>query len=186
MERFGREGNPWYVRGIFNKLGRGSFTIYLFDRGLRINDAAWVVWDPVKKRAVMQNRRRFGAFTSLVQGAGEIVGVPVSPTPSELEPSPELRASIEAEFKAKVKERKWGFWNSWRSAKSGAGKEPPESAKVLEGPTDAPAALTEPTVAPADTTAAPINRPAAAIDAPDPSADGTAEPDAAKPSGDAR
>jgi len=105
MDRFGREKMPWYVRGIFNKYGRGQFTIYLYDRGMRITDAAWAVYDPVKKSTVMQDRRRFGAFTSFVEGLATIAGVTVSPIATELQPSDELRQRVEAEFKAKVKER---------------------------------------------------------------------------------
>jgi hypothetical protein len=48
MNRFGNEGLPWYIRGIFNKLGRGSFAIYYYDRGYRILDAPWAVWTKEK------------------------------------------------------------------------------------------------------------------------------------------
>jgi len=43
MRRFASERIPWYVRGIFNKLGRGQFTIYLFDERCYIKDAPWAV-----------------------------------------------------------------------------------------------------------------------------------------------
>lgn len=57
MERFGREGHPWYIRGIFNKRGRAEFTIYLFEEGLRINDAPWAVFDPVSGQTLTTRNR---------------------------------------------------------------------------------------------------------------------------------
>lgn len=61
MDRFGSEGLPWYVRGIFNKLGRGSFTIYFYELGFRINDAPWAVWSPEKGVLLDGNAQsRFG------------------------------------------------------------------------------------------------------------------------------
>lgn len=57
MERFGREGHPWYLRGIFNKRGRAEFTIYLFEEGLRINDAPWAVFDPVSGQTLTTRNR---------------------------------------------------------------------------------------------------------------------------------
>jgi len=135
MERFGREGNPWYIRGIFNKHGRAEFTIYLFDRGLRINDAAWAVYDEQREKtppsepgyfsytAHIGTRQGDGAY--MPGGAPGMLGntfpgpgipgatPPPAPLPRYLAPSPELRAAVEAEFKAKVKER--SFWGSWNA-----------------------------------------------------------------------
>jgi len=105
MERFGREQMPWYVRGIFNKYGRAEFTLYLFDRGLRINDAAWAVWDVAKARRITPLRQRSASLTSLLTGNPDPEGPKFAPLASELVPSPELRAQVEAEFKDKVKER---------------------------------------------------------------------------------
>jgi len=104
MERFGREKMPWYVRGIFNKYGHGEFTIYLYERGMRINDATWAVYDPESKNVILPARKRFGALAGLVQGAAAVTEPLV---PAELLPSPELRERVQAEFKAKVKERKF-------------------------------------------------------------------------------
>lgn len=39
---------PWAIRGIFNKLGRAQFSIFLYDEGLRIDDAAWEVDAPTE------------------------------------------------------------------------------------------------------------------------------------------
>ena len=40
-----RLGLPWFIRGIFNKLGRAEFTVYLFDEGYRFLDVPWVAVD---------------------------------------------------------------------------------------------------------------------------------------------
>ncbi|HEY9788364.1 MAG TPA: hypothetical protein V6D17_23445 [Candidatus Obscuribacterales bacterium] len=48
MRQFQQENLPWYIRGIFTKLGKGQFTVYLFEEGIRIWDASWAVWDPHK------------------------------------------------------------------------------------------------------------------------------------------
>jgi hypothetical protein len=108
MERFGREGMPWYVRGIFNKEGRGEFTVYLYERGMRINDSEWQVWDPRKRSTILRGRRYASFFRD--------DKAPV--VPKELTPTEELRASVEAEFAAKVKERRF-FWDTWNSDKNG-------------------------------------------------------------------
>lgn len=181
MERFGREGHEWYVRGIFNKRGRAEFTIYLFDKGVRINDAPWEVFDPVKNQ-VIPTRKRFSPASAVTSFLDSMLGIPApgsapesksAPTtgtasdasapgsttvpdkapvsatkpadstatapvdgekaaitagpsappkptppppppkpvlPEELVPSLALRQEIEAEFKAKVKERVVRFW----------------------------------------------------------------------------
>lgn len=36
---------PWFIRGIFNKDGRAEFTVFLYDRGIKIVDAAWTIVD---------------------------------------------------------------------------------------------------------------------------------------------
>jgi hypothetical protein len=56
MERWQSEGLPWAVRGIFNKLGRAEFTVYLYEQGYRFCDAPWAVMDPVTKRVILQQR----------------------------------------------------------------------------------------------------------------------------------
>lgn len=43
MWEFKLTGVPWYIRGIFNKLGRAEFTIFDFERDLKIVDAEWSV-----------------------------------------------------------------------------------------------------------------------------------------------
>jgi hypothetical protein len=44
------EGFEWYIRGIFNKLGRAEFTIYDFELGFAVCDAPWKVIDPESGR----------------------------------------------------------------------------------------------------------------------------------------
>jgi len=144
MDRFGREGNPWFVRGIFNKRGRGEFTIYLFERGMRINDAAWSVWDPETKSTVFVGRRRFTGFTKWLEGGTEVVGVapPVTQPKHPLAPSDELRQEIEAEFKLKVKERLrlWGGWKGlWGSDQDKEDKDGKPGGKGTDKASEAPA-----------------------------------------------
>ncbi|HYD93183.1 MAG TPA: hypothetical protein VEB18_01855 [Candidatus Paceibacterota bacterium] len=43
MGQFQENGCPWFIRGILNKLGRMEFTIYLWEAGVVIVDAAWSV-----------------------------------------------------------------------------------------------------------------------------------------------
>lgn len=47
MATFQGAGHPWFIRGIFNKLGRAEFAIYLFDSGVRVCDAEWSIYDPM-------------------------------------------------------------------------------------------------------------------------------------------
>ncbi len=37
---------PWAIRGIFNKLGRAQFSLFLYEEGLRLDDVAWEVDAP--------------------------------------------------------------------------------------------------------------------------------------------
>lgn len=138
MDQFEREGCPWYVRGIFNKLGKGSFTIFLYEQGFRINDAPWAVIDPVTQQVIL-DRPSFASGGNYGGGwmsswgqkpaaeadkAPSLPPVPGTTTggtvaqpqgkraphwlPEILVPSAELRAAIAAEYKAKVRERR-GF-----------------------------------------------------------------------------
>ena len=47
MGVFEKSGCPYFIRGILNKKGKMEFNIYLYDRGLRIEDAEWCVFTPV-------------------------------------------------------------------------------------------------------------------------------------------
>ena len=39
-------GHPWFIRGIFNKLGRASFSVYYYTQGVQVHDVPWVVEEP--------------------------------------------------------------------------------------------------------------------------------------------
>lgn len=143
MDRFGREGIPWYIRGIFNKLGRGSFTIYLYEQGYRISDAPWAVWDPEKQTIVLagyaasrsgntgawgawrrsesgeESRPNYGPATATNDQDRQRSYPKVLPLPRPLVPSEELRTEIKREFAAKVRERFMNFI-SWRQHGEGA------------------------------------------------------------------
>lgn len=151
MDQFEREGCPWYVRGIFNKLGKGSFTIFLYEQGFRINDAPWAVIDPATQQVILDRPNfagnSFGGWgsgwgqkqpveTSVPPVPGTTTGAnPNQPQgrkapswlPEILVPSAELRAAIQAEYKAKVRERR-GFSGWVRSFQannnSGSGSGP--------------------------------------------------------------
>ncbi len=43
MEELEESQHPWFIRGIFNKLGRIEFTVYLYDKGIVFEDAPWTV-----------------------------------------------------------------------------------------------------------------------------------------------
>ncbi|MBI4533897.1 MAG: hypothetical protein HY711_08100 [Candidatus Melainabacteria bacterium] len=115
MRQFGREGMPWYVRGIFTKTGRAEFTLYLFDRGIRINDAPWAVWDPVEGIILEGSSHQdyFGSHTysqtgdyEPTYGFGREWSSPLNkPLPAKLIPDAQLREAVKAEYAAKVRER---------------------------------------------------------------------------------
>lgn len=142
MDQFEREGCPWYVRGIFNKLGRGSFTIFLYEQGFRINDAPWAVIDPATKQVILDRPNFAGNYGGggfgwssggtcwgqRKEAEQQVSGGPALPgaaaganqtpfkkapnwLPEILVPSAELRAQVQAEYKAKVRERR-GF-SAW-------------------------------------------------------------------------
>ncbi len=54
MRRFASEGHEFYVRGIFNKLGRSTFDVYYFDKGYRILDVPWAVMDPLTDTVLLE------------------------------------------------------------------------------------------------------------------------------------
>lgn len=109
MLRFRDDGLEWYIRGIFNKLGRAEFTIYYFDLGFAVKDVPWDVYDPESQSIITPKPQLERGFTLFggwqdtqtkdcchLEQAGEPHAL--------LKPSDELRAAVEAEFKAKVEE----------------------------------------------------------------------------------
>ncbi len=126
MVQFGTEGHPYYIRGIFTKLGRGEFTLYLYDKGYRVLDAPWAVWDPTTREVILEPK----AFPSYSWGGnrswerqdqgdgGSIFGfrreepIVVSkdkPLPPQLVADETLRAAVTTEYNAKVSERRVFF-----------------------------------------------------------------------------
>lgn len=125
MVRFGEDGHQWYLRGIFNKLGRAEFTIYLYETGIRIIDAPWAVWD--RERGIILEGPRGGMRNSYFGGSSADEPLPEggfgflaasggipqrSAVLDELKPSEALRQRVKTEFAAKVSERKFPFWRT--------------------------------------------------------------------------
>ena len=91
MKRFGEEGYPFFIRGIFNKLGEARFTIYLYRQGVKIWDAPWAVLNPVNGRRLVPP-----------QPLASADGAPAVKLPPVLTPNRNLRRQILREFRAKV------------------------------------------------------------------------------------
>lgn len=45
MDVFRGNGCPWFIRGIFNKVGRAEFALYRFDLGIKFEDVPWEIYD---------------------------------------------------------------------------------------------------------------------------------------------
>jgi len=66
MTRKGNDGVEWYIRGIFNKLGKAKFDVYRFDRNYRFLDVPWAVVNPETGAIIPTEESRGiwgGAFT---------------------------------------------------------------------------------------------------------------------------
>jgi len=129
MVQFGGEGHPYYIRGIFTKLGRGEFTLYLYEQGYRVIDAPWAVWDP--KEGFLLEPKPFPTYSwggnrpwerPDSGDGGSIFGFkredPVviskdKPLNPLLVPDEALRAAVQAEYDAKVSERRVFFRKWW-------------------------------------------------------------------------
>lgn len=126
MRRFMDEGMEWYVRGIFNKLGRAEFTVYFFDMGLAFCDVPWCVIDQTTGKKYLERGRTAagnGYYNRDHDAYGPtVIGTrpayhrdtsqyysPKPAVPPELVPSEELRPQIISEFEAKVTDRIYGF-----------------------------------------------------------------------------
>ena len=57
MLRFSREGHEFYERGIFNKLGRGTFDVYYYTEGYRLLDVPWAVMDPETGKVILDKNK---------------------------------------------------------------------------------------------------------------------------------
>jgi hypothetical protein len=63
---------PWAIRGIFNKHGRAEFTIFLYEEGLRIDDAEWMVVEQPAKLDATSNGARVVTVPGAREAAGEV------------------------------------------------------------------------------------------------------------------
>jgi len=128
MVQFGNEGHPYYIRGIFTKLGRGEFTLYLYEQGYRVLDAPWAVWDP--KEGILLEPKPFPSYSwsggrSWERDSGDggsifgfkreepVVITKDKPLHPLLVPDDALRAAVQAEYDAKVSERRFFFRKWW-------------------------------------------------------------------------
>jgi hypothetical protein len=126
MREFEEGGLPWAIRGIFNKLGRGKFSLFLYEDGMRIDDVPWVVVDPVSGSTLLSAPlgrsfapgwgRESCLFTSQERGQVDSGRAffgshsPYNDLPPELVPDEALRAVVSADYKNKVDERGFASW----------------------------------------------------------------------------
>lgn len=135
MREFEEGGLPWAIRGIFNKLGRGKFSLFLYEDGMRIDDVPWVVVDPVSGRTLLSaplgRNAGFGfgfgwarespSFDHVEGGGRPLwqrggIGQGAGPLssydglPPELIPDEALRAVVSADYQNKVDERGFRAW----------------------------------------------------------------------------
>ncbi len=61
MRLFRENECDWFVRGIFNKLGRAQFDIFLYKEGVIVRDAAWAIFEPVDTGERTQIEAEFSA-----------------------------------------------------------------------------------------------------------------------------
>jgi hypothetical protein len=135
MREFENNGLPWALRGIFNKLGRAKFSLFLYEEGLRVDDVPWAVYDPASggeialspaPRSLFQTGHalfcdiiaikqapgfigpdKAGPDKSALDkaGANSDLSVAFANLPIELQPDAALRAEVSADYAAKVVER---------------------------------------------------------------------------------
>lgn len=143
MNDLGAQGNQWFIRGIFNKLGRAQFSIYQYDIGLFIDDAPWQIrhqpeistsggtrepgdkqgWaGSIKDKVVSGAKRLVESFsTSPVSSAND-------PLKALISISAELRAEVEAEIRARVTVQLIPGWNRAGAPPADAGVTPVNAA----------------------------------------------------------
>lgn len=148
MQRFAREGHEFYVRGIFNKLGRGTFDVYYYKLGFRILDVPWAVIDPATGKTLLDK----GRFRSYSYGGGYNSGgfgsawrgnqadtAEAKPNakglPESLVIDDVLRAQVETEYRTKVKERAPTIfkWFSRDKDEPATDADPGANAPVIDG-----------------------------------------------------
>lgn len=117
MRRFADEGHEFYVRGIFNKLGRGTFDVYYFNKGYRILDVPWAVMDPRTGQIVLEKSSYSSSSDSWLKTWRDLLGngdqrtdapplTVSSPVHEVLVIDDALRSEVTADYNAKVKERR--------------------------------------------------------------------------------
>jgi hypothetical protein len=96
-----RLGLPWFIRGIFNKLGRAEFTVYLFEEGYRFIDVPWVAVD-AQTGDVLKIERR-----DLSSGDTQSDRSPIT-LPEKLIASQAERKQVSDELTAKLRQKRYG------------------------------------------------------------------------------
>lgn len=124
----GNDGHEWFIRGIFNKLGKAKFDIYRYDRNYRFLDVPWQVVDPQTMQPILTEEKR-GFWAGVFSAA-------------------KARAAAEARIAAERAKAE-----AAKNAKPATAETAPEAAKAAETPaadaTAAPAAGAETAEAPA-------------------------------------
>jgi hypothetical protein len=120
-EQFAGDGLPWLVRGIFNKLGCASFSIFLFDQNLCVDNVQWLIVDAEAKAEIRLDgwltHIRQHYYLGLSPDHYDLAGA-YDFLPASLRPDEALRAQIKAEYATKVKERVFPFWTTlWRGSR---------------------------------------------------------------------
>lgn len=145
MQRFAREGHEFYIRGIFNKLGRGTFDVYYYNKGFRILDVPWAVIDPATGKTLL-TKERFRAFSYSSGGYGSAWRGNQNASPEAVKTNSQglheslvvddvLRAQVEAEYKLKVKERAPTIfrWFGRDKEEAATDADPGANAPVIDG-----------------------------------------------------
>jgi hypothetical protein len=108
-----RLGLPWFIRGIFNKLGRAEFTVYLFEEGYRFLDVPWIAVDAQTGETLGSERTR-PAQGFFLDRENDGPGLPTVKLNQKLVPGEVERKQVEKELAAKLKPRSFGgFFSGW-------------------------------------------------------------------------
>jgi hypothetical protein len=123
-----RLGLPWFIRGIFNKLGRAEFTVYLFEEGHRFVDAPWVAVDAqsgeilkigrAEKRNPGPSRVDSNAPALALEPPQKVDRAPIV-LPAKLVLGDTERQQVKDELSAKLTEKRFGFFGGWGGNKGG-------------------------------------------------------------------
>lgn len=77
MDAFKENDCPWFIRGILNKCGRMEFTLFLWEEGIRINDAEWSLYERVDEdlRQEVEDEFKEKVSTKKYKMPSRLVGV---------------------------------------------------------------------------------------------------------------